>query len=714
MAVTDILRVSFEFSPKLGVRELPDLSSRHESNLPGLFVVGDLADAPIIKVALNQGYDVAQQVVAQRGTGPDPDVLDVIVIGAGPAGIGAALGCRDAGARYVVLERERPFATIQNFPKAKLVFSEPREILSRADFWFEDASKEDLIDRWEQAVDEHALHLHQPEEVVDIRPDGDGFTVHARVGDTGRMPIREDDPAPLEPDGEGAVVYRARSVILAIGRRGSVRRLGCPGEELEKVAYALKDPAAHAGRAVLVVGGGDSAVEAAVSCAEAGADVTVSYRKDAFARAKARNRARIEELDGSKLRVAYETTVEEVREDAVVLRGSGGTEEVLNDDVLVFIGTKLPRPFLERIGIRMNGDIDLRRWLWIGSFALMTYLFYVLKTKRGFFPFGEGHPLGFVPEALTLDLGFRAVDGGFWGTVVYSALILGFGVAAYRKYPSATQKRRYLSLMVFQALFLFGIPELLAPLVIERPWKVYALTVPWPLSIWSVVDAPSWTPDGSTTTALLWVGAGAFTSFVAMPVFVYFQGERFCSWLCGCGGLAETLGDRWRHRAPRGRHAQQAEWAGRLILVLAVPVTLLILNDAWRLVAPDALVSTKVFAERWYGLMVDFWLASVVGVAFYPYLGNRVWCRFFCPLRAYMEVLSRMFSRVQITSNERCIGCGECTRFCQMGIDVQSFAQRQVDMHNGNSACIQCGICVEVCPMNVLELEANRWDRSAK
>ena len=169
-------------------------------------------------------------------------------------------------------------------------------------------------------------------------------------------------------------------------------------------------------------------------------------------------------------------------------------------------------------------------------------------------------------------------------------------------------------------------------------------------------------------------------------------------------GLAETLGDFWRHLAPRGRTAQQAEVFGRIILVLAVPVTLLILNDAWQFLASDALYNTKEFAQQWYGLMVDFWLASVVSVALYPYLGNRVWCRFFCPLRAWMEMLSKRFSTIAIAANEKCIGCGECTRYCQMGIDVQRFAQSQVVFANHNSACIQCGICLQVCPMDVLSI----------
>ena len=189
---------------------------------------------------------------------------------------------------------------------------------------------------------------------------------------------------------------------------------------------------------------------------------------------------------------------------------------------------------------------------------------------------------------------------------------------------------------------------------------------------------------------------GAVTAFVAMPIWVRYQGERFCSWLCGCGGLAETLGDRWRHLAPRGEGAKAFEKFGIVVLGLAGVTTLLILGvDVYGFLSAETFGDSTKFAKKWYGIMVDFWFASVVGVGFYPYLGNRVWCRFICPLRAYMELLSKWFGRLKIVANDKCIGCSECTRFCQMGIPVQQFAQMREDMANHNSACIQCGICVE-------------------
>ncbi len=708
MSAADILKISFEFSPKLGVRELPKLSADKESNVRGLYIVGDLADAPIIKVALNQGYEVAQKVAAElkkEGGKTAADQLDVLIIGAGPSGIGAALACKEAGLRYLVLEKERPFNTIQNFPKAKFIFSEPRSIENKGNFWFDDAQKEVLVDRWDQALVDRGLVVHQPEEVTDCQRQGDVFTAQTLVAEGGLgSDMKRLEGAVYDDAGGAKNTYQARRVILAIGRRGSVNKLGVPGEDKEKVHYSLKDPDEHKGRKVLVVGGGDSAVEAAVSCAQSGADVTLVYRGDAFSRAKAGNQEKLEKArSAGLLKVELKTTPVEVKDATVVLKRGNETFEIENDDVLCFIGTKLPAPFLQRLGIMMEGAFSAQRIAWILSFAAMTYLFYCLKAHRAFFPFNEGGPLAGVSHALQANLGWRSVDASFWGSLIYSILIVGFGIKAYRRYPAKTQKRRFLSLMIFQSVFLFGIPEIIAPFIITQPWKIYALTVPWPLSTWSLIEGPDW---GGHTRAvgIAWILAGAFVSFVAVPLYVRRNGTRFCSYMCGCGGLAETVGDQWRHLAPRGLTSYKAEWAGKVILFAAIPTTLLILNDAWQFFKPEVFADAKGFAQQWYGLVVDFWLASVVGVALYPYLGNRVWCRFFCPLRAYMELLSKWFSTITIKANDKCIGCGECTRFCQMGIDVQKFAQRKKDMDNTNSSCIQCGICVQVCPMEVLSV----------
>ena len=704
-------RSRIEFSRFIGVRDQPRLDANHQSNVPGLYIVGDLVDAPVIKLAFRQGDQIARHIMSELGSqdGIDEDVVDVLIIGAGPAGIGAAMALQDSRLRVVVLDRADPFATIADFPKGKLIFSEPEDLANPDGIWFSDAPKEELVERWSRMVADKELPLQFPEEVCGAKRVGGLFEVRTRVGAGGltRQAIEAD------PTEDAENTLKARRIILAAGKRGQPNLLDIPCAQDRTVHTRLVDATTHTDRDVVVVGGGDSAVEAATALAEAGARVTLSYRGDSFHRAKKKNRTRLQHaVAQGNPTLAMGSRPIEITDKEVILRDGENQREVPADDVFAFIGSRPPKGLLRRLGVRMQAEMDVARWLWFGGFAMVTWLFYVLKHKKPFFPFGPGHIFEEVPTLLTMELGFRTIDPSFWGTAIYSLLILVFGVRAMQRHNGPDQKKRYISLMVFQAVFLFGIPELLAPLVIDRPWKVYALTVPWPLSIWSMVDAPGWVNSGNETrdlwTALGWLGVGAVTTFGLIPWYVKRNGQRFCSWMCGCGGLAETLGDFWRHLAPRGRDAKRAEWGGRVILLLAIPVTLLIVNDAWAFVAKDALYSTKEFAQAWYGLMVDFWLASVLGVALYPYFGNRVWCRFFCPLRAWMGVLAKRFSQISIRADDRCIGCGECTRYCQMGIDVERFAQKELRLDNSNSACIQCGICIEVCPMDVLTIDRGR------
>jgi thioredoxin reductase len=308
----NILDLSFEFSSKVGTRELPKLSKDYESNIKGLYIVGDLADAPVIKIALNQGYDVAERMIAKDFGGKPPPrqdgVADVAILGAGPSGIGAALACRKHGLSVEVIERERPFNTIQNYPKAKHVFAEPKEFGPSGRFPFMDSVKEDLVELWEKALDEHMIEIHQPEEAVNIEKKGDLFEVSIVAGEGGSLPKGSERK------------LRARRVILAIGRRGTVNRIGCKGEDLPKVSYGLADPEKHRGEKVLVTGGGDSAVEAALALADAGAEVAISYRGDSFIRVKALNRERIDAaIAAGKVRAYFGSKVKEIGEKTLSL-----------------------------------------------------------------------------------------------------------------------------------------------------------------------------------------------------------------------------------------------------------------------------------------------------------------------------------------------------------------------------------------------------------
>lgn len=685
----------------------PKINQYHESSTKGMYIIGDLVNAPAIKLAFWQGYQLGKHLLETLEPSSQTDVYDVCVVGAGPAGIGVALALQGSTLRFLILEKERPFFSIEKFPVGKWIYAEPTDMELPKEFWFKDAPKEELIQRWTKILEEASFPIRFPFNVDSIEKKDTLFQISNQK-----------------------TTLSSQRVILAIGKRSSPRKLGISGEDSPLVQYHLQDPADHVGKKILVIGGGDSAVEAALALSAVSESVTLCYRGSEIIRPSIKNKERLNRaISENKLSIRLNANPTRIDDRTVSF-----LEEAEEFDVIfIHIGSEISKTLASKFNIRLEDQTSKKYGLFLLAFALFTYAFYIIKSglktvstdtqelllaKRQLFPFDLGSYFSELPSLLQVDLGFRTVDGSFWGTLIYSMLITGFGCRAILKYKSKVQTKRYLSLIFFQLIFLFGIPELIAPLLIsisehgfwyqffggDRAWKFYALSVPWPLNIWGLIDAPSWTQTGSSSVVYSWLTASALVSFVAIPLYVRKNGLKFCSYMCGCGGLAETLGDLFRELAPRGPLAKKLEASGRWIFLLAIPVTLLILFDAWNLLSLGVLKDAKVFAEHWYTLMVDFWLASVIGVAFYPILGNRIWCRYFCPLRAYMEVLSRRFSKIAIKSTNACIQCGECTRYCQMGIQVEKFASRQELLHNDNSSCIQCGICIEVCPINVLSI----------
>jgi polyferredoxin len=224
------------------------------------------------------------------------------------------------------------------------------------------------------------------------------------------------------------------------------------------------------------------------------------------------------------------------------------------------------------------------------------------------------------------------------------------------------------------------------------------LVYAWPLFFFTFFDQPH----------EFWVVWGVFLSFLLIPILAIWHGKRYCSWICGCGGLAETLGDRWRHLAPKGETAKKWESMNVVVLLAAVVITVAVLGSRfvtwWQ--------QPALIGKDWYGLVADTWLVGILPVTLYPFLGGKIWCRYWCPLAKMMEWWSAFWARLKgphfaIYANDRCISCGECTRYCQVGIDVMSFATQQRELNNANSSCIGCGICITVCPMDVLSFQAS-------
>jgi thioredoxin reductase/ferredoxin len=309
--------------------EVPALDPHFETSVPGLFVAGEIGGIGLIRNAIEQGRQVIESVRALDGLGR-PDRLDVVIVGAGPAGFAAALAAHEHGLRYRALEQECLGGTVARYPRAKLVLTAPVVLPMVGRLKLRETSKEALLDLWERAERESGVEIRYGEKVSDIVPEAGGFLVRSAGGE-----------------------HHCRAVVLAIGRRGSPRKLGVPGEDSAKVLYQLDDAADHRGQRVLVVGAGDSALEAATALAEQpGTTVTLACRGDGFPRAKPPNRERVTAQERSgRLRVIRSSVIESIEAGQVKISSSAGAEALPNDRVFVCAGGELPTRFLHHIGI---------------------------------------------------------------------------------------------------------------------------------------------------------------------------------------------------------------------------------------------------------------------------------------------------------------------------------------------------------------------------
>lgn len=285
---------------------------------------------------------------------------------------------------------------------------------------------------------------------------------------------------------------------------------------------------------------------------------------------------------------------------------------------------------------------------------------------------------------------------------IYTLCILVMGVRMLIRYRSNRyQILRTCSVMFFQLAFAFIIPEILISL--QKPY--YDFKNIWPLDYDFFFDSELTTLIHNGTLGWFMLIWGIALIIVAVPVFTYFYGKRwYCSWVCGCGGLAETLGDPYRQLSDKSLRAWRIErWMVHGVLVFAVVMTASVLYTFFTGSSWFFFVDSYSLRET-YGILIGAGFAGVVGTGFYPLMGNRVWCRFGCPLAAYLGLIQRFKSRFRITTNGgQCISCGNCSTYCEMGIDVRWYAQR--GQHIVRSSCVGCGICSAVCPRGVLKLE---------
>ena len=708
------------------VDKLPEVRDDGTTAIPGVRITGDLTGIPLLKFSSDSGARAVRAILAEpdfRGGERSPsgilDILDVAIVGGGVSGVAAAIEAKKAGLRYCVYEAAEPFATVVNFPKGKPIYTYPVGMTPSGGLQFRQDvhPKEQLLADLERERREAGVEVTSTR-IERIERAGDRLVLH-------------------HADGERT---EARRAIVAIGKSGAHRRLGVPGEELDKVFDRLHDPKDFAGRKVLVLGGGDSAVETAVALAAAGAAVTLSYRRKSFGRPKAESLEQLRSLERrGAVRLALGTEVVRIEPEHVVLKDVAGKETRLeNEVVFTMLGREAPLDFFRRSGIPIRGEWKVTTALAFAAFVLSCVFLYNWKSngavnqyfqKHELFPYNV-RPLSTDPSTLVGTLSISLRDPGFYYSFAYCMAVLVFGFRRIRRRKTPYVRLQTIVLTAIQWIPLFLLPYLLLPWLGHNAhfdsgfgltfadnlfpksdaalhgreyWRAFGFILAWPLFIWNVF---SWKP------MTWWLVICFVQTFVLIPLIIRRWGKgAYCGWICSCGALAETLGDDHRQKMPHGPFWNRVNMVGQVILALAL---LLFVGRAISWTWPGTRVGEAArkfydgMLSGWHPLgielnyyhAVDIFLAGIVGVGFYFWFSGRIWCRFACPLAALMNIYTR-FSRFRIfPEKEKCISCNVCTTVCHQGIDIMNFANKGLPMEDPQ--CVRCSACVQMCPTGVL------------
>jgi thioredoxin reductase/ferredoxin len=716
--------------PAGAVEPLPEVNADGSTAVPGLFVVGDLTGIPLLKFSADTGARAVRTIASEpsfvkqeRGAGRP--VHDLVIVGGGVSGMSAAIEARKLGLAFVVVEASEPFSTIVNFPKAKPIFTYPSAMVPAGSLTLTAKVKEPLVEELQRQAAASGI-VPKSARAVEVRRKGATFAVELAGGES----------------------LLAHRVIVAIGRSGDFRKLGVPGESLDKVSNRLHDPKDFAGRDVLVVGGGDSALETASALASAGGRVTLSYRNTSFSRAKPENVEAVSRL--GNVRLALGTTVKEIRATDAVLAGPGGNDETIpNDAVFSMIGREAPLSFLRRSGVRIRGERTAATWgTFLAFFAFCIFLYnwkaggllYGAFKEHDWFPFGVPAMLGGLASAFARQanlLGTLALSlgsPGFYYSLAYCLCVVIFGVKRITRRKTPYVRVQTLTLMAVQIVPLFLLPYVVLPwmghnawfdhgagqwlgdqLFPATPWdpqgreywRAFGFILAWPLFIWNVFSAKP---------MALWLAIAFVQTFVIIPAIVYRWGKgAYCGWICSCGALAETLGDAHRHKMPHGKSWNRLNMVGQGVLAVAVVLAVL-RTISWIWPGSFAQPLFDGALNGWHPLgiqtnyywIVDVGFAGILGVGLYFQFSGRVWCRFACPLAALMHIYARFTSFRILADKKKCISCNVCTSVCHQGIDVMSFANKGLPMEDPQ--CVRCSACVQSCPTGVLTF--GRVDRA--
>ena len=713
------------------VESLVEIDERGESTVPGLFVVGDLTGIPLLKNALQTGVSAVEEIASRRSPrGFVDNLLDVAIVGAGVSGLAAACHAQQKGLRCEVIERHEPLATVRNFPNRKPIYAYPLEHNPSGPLRVQAETKEDLLAELHAQVEQAGLAVRAAE-VFEVRKVGDRFHLLDRSGQK---------------------IAAARFVIVATGRTGRLKRLGVPGEKSAHVFHRLYDPSNFQGQHLTVVGGGDAAVEAALACADAGAKVTLVHRGDAVVRAKPINQERLAlAVKKSTLQLRLETRVSRVEDGEVLLEAPAGADKLQTDALLVLIGREPSLGFLERSGLRVRAHWRPENWAACAAFLALCTFLYLWKAggaltatfeKSGWFPFNVTLDSSlWLQWSIGQTVRVTLREPGFYYAFLYSVVVIMFGFRRIRRRQTPYVSRQTACLMAIQVVPLFLLPYFILPWMGHAGWfndglmatvadelfpavsyghgreywRAFGFVLAWPLFLWNVMThEPLWG----------WLFISLGQTFILLPLLIRRFGKgAYCGWICSCGALAETLGDAHREKMPHGPGWNRLNLAGQLILILcffmfglrvlawSFPATNL---GAWAHGLSAALLSegSLLGFPLNYKYVVDLMLAGIFGVGLYFWMSGRVWCRFFCPLAALMNVYAR-FSRFRIfAEKQKCISCNRCTAVCHQGIDVMAFAARGTPMEDPQ--CVRCSACVGACPTGALSFGATQGSNPPK